>query len=119
MAGETNPRMREARYMYLLAEGEEEVFPSQVFDAIYDALKSFILLPPFTGAVCSTVDPEIFFPTAGGFNSVTLAKRICEVCPALNECRTFAIKHDIKFGVWGATTPRERQTLRELLEDAS
>lgn len=105
--------------MYLLAEGEEEVFPGQLFDAIYDALKSFILLPPFHGAVCSTVDPEIFFPTAGGMNSVTQAKRICEVCPALNECRTFAINNRIDYGVWGATTPRERRMLRELLEDAS
>ena len=36
------------------------------------------------------------------------AKRICERCPVLDTCRDHATSVPERYGIWGATTPRER-----------
>ncbi|KMO77832.1 WhiB family transcriptional regulator [Mycolicibacterium obuense] len=36
------------------------------------------------------------------------AKRICRTCPVLMRCREHALSVPERYGVWGATTPRER-----------
>ena len=60
-------------------------------------------------AACSHVDPEVFFPdqhqTAGQ------AKGICAICPLRVACLDEAMRLQIREGVWGGTTPRERAAL--------
>jgi hypothetical protein len=36
------------------------------------------------------------------------AKRICRDCPVIAECREHAVRTPETYGIWGATTPRER-----------
>ncbi|MDR3663075.1 MAG: WhiB family transcriptional regulator [Mycobacterium sp.] len=40
------------------------------------------------------------------------AKRICHSCPVLHECLGHAMEADEPYGIWGATTPKERANLR-------
>lgn len=42
------------------------------------------------------------------------AKKVCNGCPFLDECRTYALAHEA-YGVWGGTTGYERQGLRKVL----
>jgi WhiB family redox-sensing transcriptional regulator len=48
---------------------------------------------------------------------VKAAKASCRNCPAANACLLWALTNPqlTKFGVWAATTPRQRQRLRERL----
>lgn len=41
------------------------------------------------------------------------AKAICAVCPVLHQCFSFAMENEEEYGIWGGTTPRERQRLRD------
>nr|WP_240163259.1 WhiB family transcriptional regulator [Mycolicibacterium sphagni] len=36
------------------------------------------------------------------------AKLICRTCPVMQRCREHAIRTPEAYGIWGATTPRER-----------
>lgn len=65
-------------------------------------------------ALCAQVDPEIFYPEAGG--SVRIAKRICRGCEVRTECLAYALEHHERFGVWGGLSERER---RHLLQEAA
>jgi len=40
------------------------------------------------------------------------AKQICHRCPVLRECLGHAMEADEPYGIWGATTPKERAALR-------
>lgn len=77
--------------------------------------------------VCSSVDPELFFPTmsyTGGKDNggkVAAAKKICNgdpergvpACPVLGLCRDYAVLHPEEMdGVWGGTSKLERMELR-------
>jgi WhiB family redox-sensing transcriptional regulator len=42
------------------------------------------------------------------------AKIMCSTCPFLDQCRMYALKRE-KYGVWGGTTPQERDKLRKVL----
>lgn len=62
---------------------------------------------------CSEVDPDIFFPEPDQPNAgatIREAKRVCETCPYLEECREWAISHG-EMGIWGGTTETERRRL--------
>lgn len=67
-------------------------------------------------AVCASVDPELWFPPKSG--SSAPAKRICNgfrgspPCPVVDECLAFALRHDVRFGVWGGMSERERNRLK-------
>lgn len=39
------------------------------------------------------------------------AKALCGLCPVREECLSFALNNDEKFGIWGGTTERERRLL--------
>lgn len=69
-------------------------------------------------ALCAEVDPELFFPGKGG--SVAAPKVICRRCPVRAECLADALRNwgwDARatgqHGVWGGTSPEERQELRD------
>lgn len=68
-------------------------------------------------AVCGQVDPDLFFPEKGG--SVTAPKDICAVCPVRVQCLTWALAHDVRHGVWGGLSQRERTSLRRQAAEAA
>lgn len=63
-------------------------------------------------AICSTSDPELFFPPIGA--NAQEAKKICFRCPVKDECLTEAIRYRVPYGIWGGKSPNERQRLRRL-----
>ncbi|GMM94632.1 WhiB family transcriptional regulator [Microbacterium sp. MTN4-26] len=63
-----------------------------------------------TDALCTQVDPEIFFPNQG--EPSTDARRICASCDVAAECLEYALRERIDHGVWGGRTPRERNALK-------
>jgi WhiB family redox-sensing transcriptional regulator len=62
-------------------------------------------------ASCSETDPEAFFPEKGRPDTAREAKRVCDGCPVVQECLDFAVKRDLRFGIWGGMTERERRSL--------
>jgi WhiB family redox-sensing transcriptional regulator len=62
-------------------------------------------------AACrGTPDPDLWFPARG--ESTSRAKAICRGCPVRVECLEHALANCERFGVWGATSERERRRLR-------
>jgi WhiB family redox-sensing transcriptional regulator len=61
-------------------------------------------------AACRATDPDLFFSDNPA--DVDQAKQTCSGCPARGDCLSYALAHEIEFGVWGGSTPEERQTLR-------
>ncbi len=61
------------------------------------------------GALCAQTDPEAFFPEKGG--STREGKAVCRACPVAGECLEWALAHDVRFGIWGGTSPRDRAAL--------
>jgi WhiB family redox-sensing transcriptional regulator len=61
---------------------------------------------------CLTADPDLFFPisTKGpAEQQIMRAKMICSGCRVRRECLEFALAHDLMYGIWGGTTPEDRQ----------
>jgi WhiB family redox-sensing transcriptional regulator len=79
-------------------------------------LRPQILEDWMVNAVCSSVDPEVWFPPRSG--SSVPAKRICNgfkdnpPCPVRDECLAYALRNDERFGVWGGMSGRERNKAR-------
>lgn len=74
-------------------------------------------------AKCRGMNTEIFFgkeyhgrqrhrPTLTAID-IRRAKAVCAVCPVMEECFRFAMENDEEYGVWGGTTHRERERLRQ------
>lgn len=68
-------------------------------------------------AACRGLDTETFFlPDAmRGPKKVareTAAKAICQGCPVMKNCLNWALAVAEPHGVWGGTTPEERNQLR-------
>ncbi|MDH6284341.1 WhiB family transcriptional regulator [Prescottella agglutinans] len=72
-----------------------------------------------TQGLCNQTDPELFFPEAKGQAPVKAAKRICGRCPVQTECLEHALAKKEQFGVWGGTTPNERQRIRTARRSSS
>lgn len=62
-------------------------------------------------AVCRSVDPEVFFPTAVAGREferqVGIAKAVCAGCPVSEQCLTWSLTH-LSDGVAGGMTEHER-----------
>jgi WhiB family transcriptional regulator, redox-sensing transcriptional regulator len=64
-------------------------------------------------AVCSQVDPDLFFPAKEGAPAkVELAKEVCGRCPVQADCLAWAVSFPERFGVWGATSAPQRTKMR-------
>lgn len=63
-------------------------------------------------ARCRDFDPEVFF--VRGAKQSRRAQRICERCCVRQQCLSYAIDHQIEFGVWGGLTERQRRRLLRL-----
>jgi len=62
-------------------------------------------------AACLESFLDCFFPYKGG--SSAHARKICARCPVWLDCLTYATFINWAYeGIWGGTTPRERQRLR-------
>lgn len=61
-------------------------------------------------AACAGVDPELFFPGKGG--SARAARAVCVTCPVQHECLDYALRWNIKHGIWGGVSQWDRRRLR-------
>ncbi|MFJ7078506.1 WhiB family transcriptional regulator [Streptomyces sp. NPDC098781] len=75
-------------------------------------------MPPTTGTEpCVNADcffPEDYSPTGA---EVVAAKAMCGKCPIIQLCLIWSLAHPVlaEEGIWGATTPGQRRTLRHEL----
>lgn len=63
-------------------------------------------------AMCLDVDPELFYPDKGQPGKAAVAKRICGMCPVIDECLAHAVAKREQHGIWGGLTPKERMPSR-------
>jgi WhiB family transcriptional regulator, redox-sensing transcriptional regulator len=67
------------------------------------------------GAPCDAL-PEMFFPQGQDMEMLLLeirvAKNICSECPIKFECLNYALAANEPYGIWGGTTPAERNILK-------
>ncbi len=61
-------------------------------------------------ALCAQADPESFFPER---HSPKPAKAICGKCPVARECLEYALRNDMRYGIWGGLTEHEIEDLRK------
>ena len=67
-------------------------------------------------ANCREEDNSLFFLEAGArgrtkHKQELAAKKICRLCPVINECLAHALSVPEYFGVWGGTTADERNAI--------
>jgi hypothetical protein len=68
------------------------------------------LLPKFyREAVCETEDLKLFFPGRGQSSNIKKAVEICGTCPVQRDCHNYAMDNRIVDGVWGGSSPEQRQ----------
>jgi WhiB family transcriptional regulator, redox-sensing transcriptional regulator len=68
-----------------------------------------------SAGACLNADTDLFFPismTGRGLDQIAEAKAICARCRVRAECLEFAQTHDFTYGIWGGTTPEDRQRVR-------
>jgi len=73
-------------------------------------------------SACQRADPDLFFPiamTGHGQEQIAKAKAICARCSVRQECLEFAQAHDPLHGIWGGTTPEDRQRARRRAQRAA
>ena len=61
-------------------------------------------------ALCKNLTTSDFFPKRG--DSTLHIKTICRGCPVVKPCLEYALRNKEKFGIWGATSERERRKMR-------
>ena len=68
-----------------------------------------------SAGACLSADPDLFFPISPvglGERQIARAKTICAGCQVRRECLEFAISNGQVHGIWGGTTPEDRQRER-------
>ncbi|MBB4889602.1 WhiB family redox-sensing transcriptional regulator [Streptomyces netropsis] len=66
-------------------------------------------------AACREEDPDLFFPVGTTGPAVTQtedAKSVCRRCPVMEQCLRWAMNSGQEYGVWGATSEKDRQAIR-------
>ena len=69
--------------------------------------------PSMAQAACRGVDRALFFPERTAVSPKALA--LCSSCPVRQECLDRAMADPDMHGVWGGTSKRERQKMRNLV----
>ncbi len=70
-----------------------------------------------TESLCAGVgDPDLFFPEKGRTDVTVAAIQVCLRCPVRTECLALALRRDERHGIFGGTTPRDRQALIEVIK---
>jgi hypothetical protein len=62
---------------------------------------------------CEASDPELWFVDDSDREAVEFAKSLCRTCPVMDACREAAFVTRQDWGIWGATTARERAAIRK------
>lgn len=69
----------------------------------------------FVGALCSQIDTEFYFPEKPIVTEENKkVKALCSRCSWKQECLDYALQYSVT-GIWGGTSPRERQRIRKKL----
>jgi hypothetical protein len=79
-----------------------------------------ITQPPawYEQALCPQVDVgDIFYPPKGGPSADAI--RICDRCPVENQCLTYALENNERYGVWGGKSERQRRRIKRDLGGAA
>ncbi len=58
---------------------------------------------------CREYPPNTFFPSDSV--GVSIARRICAVCPMKAICLEYALDNQIEHGIWGGTSERARRRM--------
>lgn len=68
--------------------------------------------------VCAQTDPDLWFPDKGNWTSSRSARALCQTCPLLAACRSWALANpdEAREGIWGGLTERERSAERRRRE---
>ena len=68
-------------------------------------------IPWMRDALCAEprYKPDVWFPIKG--EGTSAAKAVCQQCAVRDACLAYAIREDIRDGVWGGATPAERKQL--------
>ena len=77
-------------------------------------LRVLLDFPKFIAPQCADVeDKDLFFPDSALHLEQRLPRllSLCGSCIHEAECRAYAIKHEIREGIWGGTTPSQRKVL--------
>jgi len=75
-----------------------------------------LLSPPITlerpwvvFSACRDKDPDLFFAETKSGEKTAMS--ICHSCPVRSECLEYAFEADIRFGIWGGLTEKQRRRL--------
>lgn len=71
-----------------------------------EAIQEAPSIPP-----CMGTDPQLWFPEIGEGRIEKRAIAFCQECPVIAQCREYAIITDQRAGVWGGTTPQDRDKI--------
>lgn len=66
----------------------------------------------FDEADCRGLDPALFHPARDDYGVMRQARLVCAGCPVRVQCLAHAVANDETYGIWGGTSPRERNGLR-------
>lgn len=69
-----------------------------------------------TNAACVGEPIDTFFHEGNLVENNSLekkAKSLCNSCPVVEQCLTYAVLNKEEFGIWGGKTPHERRILRD------
>lgn len=74
--------------------------------------------PWMSQAACLSVDPEIFFDAVNSRDAP--GKAVCKPCPVKESCLIYALlvenPLDVRYGIFGDTSPAERDQLYKVLK---
>ncbi len=66
---------------------------------------------------CAGMDSEVFFPPSEDEAAAMPAKEICALCPAQEQCLSYALATNQTEGVWGGMSAGDRRRLRRRMRD--
>lgn len=63
-------------------------------------------------AYCKNKPTKNFFPGQGDTTVKKVIQETCNNCEVKQPCLNYAIRNNIRYGIWGATSERQRRSLR-------
>lgn len=81
--------------------------------AVRPDLRRVVVLLGEQGKCAGSPTPQAWFATVHGYLAAQArAKRLCDGCPVLEQCRSYALEAGEEFGVWGGLCELDRAQLR-------